>query len=105
LSADRTFGALADPTRRAILERLRDHGAMTAGQLARPFAISRPAVSKHLRVLREAELVSAVERGREVHYSLDAAPLAAVQQGWLDTFAPFWEASLDRLKRQAERPR
>ena len=106
MSADRTFAALADPTRRSILEILRDEECLTAGDLAARFpAISRPAVSKHLRVLRDAQLVAAEGRGREIHYTLDVRPLAEVHRGWLDSFAPHWEQSLRRLKRQAERRR
>lgn len=103
--ADRVFGALTDATRRAILDLLREHGRMTAGEIADRFPrLSRPAVSKHLRVLREAGLVHAEERGRENHYTLDARPLADIQRGWLEAFAPHWERSLDRLKRRAELP-
>ena len=101
--ADDTFTALADPTRRAILDLLREHPRLTAGQIASHFpAISRPAVSKHLGVLRRAELVEAQERGRERHYSLDARPLAEIQLEWLARFAPIMEASLDELKRRVE---
>jgi DNA-binding transcriptional ArsR family regulator len=103
LGTDQTFVALADSTRRAILDLLREHGSMTAGHIASRFAISRPAVSKHLRVLREARLVRTDERGREIHYSLDAAPIGQVQRDWLDAFAPHWERSLERLKQQSER--
>jgi DNA-binding transcriptional ArsR family regulator len=105
LSTDRTFVALADATRRAILDLLREHESMTAGGIASRFAISRPAVSKHLRVLREARLVRAEERGREIHYSLDAAPIGQVHRDWLAAFAPHWERSLERLKRESERRR
>jgi DNA-binding transcriptional ArsR family regulator len=106
LSADRTFAALSDATRRAILELLREHEELAAGEIAGRFPrISRPAVSKHLRVLRESGLVRAEERGRENLYRLDAAPLAEVQRDWLDGFAPLWEQSLERLKVAAERPR
>jgi DNA-binding transcriptional ArsR family regulator len=97
------FGALADPTRRAILDLLREHPTLTAGEIAAHFPqISRAAVSKHLRVLRQARLVKARERGREWHYKLDARPLAEVYLEWLNRFAPYWEESLRRLKRQAE---
>jgi len=97
------FGALADPTRRAILDLLREHSTLTAGEIAARFLqIRRAAVSKHLRVLRQARLVKARERGREWHYTLDARPLAEVYLEWLNHFAPYWEQSLQRLKRQAE---
>ncbi|HEV8574697.1 MAG TPA: metalloregulator ArsR/SmtB family transcription factor [Dehalococcoidia bacterium] len=97
------FAALADPTRRAILDLLRNSAIMTAGEIAARFPrVSRAAVSKHLRVLREARLVHAQERGREWHYSLDARPLAMVYREWLEAFAPQMEESLGRLKRQVE---
>ncbi len=105
-SPDRVFGALSDGTRRAILDLLRTEEELAAGEIADRFpAISRPAVSKHLRVLREAGLVHAAEHGRENRYTLDAEPLGVVQMEWLDRFAPHWEKSLRRLKRQAESPR
>ena len=76
---------------------------MTAGEIAARFPrLSRPAVSKHLGVLRRARLVRARERGREWHYTLDPRPLAEVYYEWLRGFAPLWEESLKRLKRQAE---
>ena len=64
--------------------------------------VSRAAVLKHLRVLREARLVRARERGREWHYSLDARPLGTVYREWLESFAPYWEESLGRLKRRVK---
>ncbi|HMK11370.1 MAG TPA: metalloregulator ArsR/SmtB family transcription factor [Acidimicrobiales bacterium] len=100
---DAAYAALADPTRRAILELLRDEPGANAGQIASRFPhITRPAVSKHLRVLREAELVTAEEQGREWKYQIDPQPLADIYFGWLQTFAPMWEEGLDRLKRQVE---
>jgi len=97
------FGAIADPTRRSILEMLRERPGLTAGAIAARFPrVSRAAVSKHLRVLRQARLVRARERGRERHYSLDARPLAEIYRQWFAGFAPFWEESLERLKRQVE---
>ena len=76
---------------------------MTAAEIAARFPrISRAAVSKHLRVLREAGLVRARESGRQRHYTLDPAPLAEVYHDWLATFAPYWEKSLQQLKRQVE---
>ena len=105
-SPDRVFGALSDATRRAILDLLREQDELAAGQIADHFpTISRPAVSKHLRVLRDAGLVRSEERGRENHYRLDASPLGSVQLEWLDRFVPFWEQSLERLKRRAESSR
>ncbi len=91
----RTFAALADPTRRAILARLSE-GEATVGQLAEPFAMSFAAVSKHLRVLETAGLVS---RGRDAQYRparLDARPLAAASD-WIGDYARFWAGSFDSL--------
>jgi DNA-binding transcriptional ArsR family regulator len=99
------FPALADPTRRAILDLLRREESLTAGSIAAEFPqISRPAVSKHLGVLRDAELVRARESGREWHYTLDPAPLAEAYESWFANFVPLWDGSLERLKQAAERP-
>ena len=100
---DRAFGALSDATRRRILELLRARTTMTAGALADEFpTVSRPAVSKHLRILREAGLVGADQRGREWHYTLDPTLLAEVQRSWMHAFVPMFEASLDELRRRVE---
>lgn len=93
---DLTFAALADPTRRAILARLMK-GEASVGELVEPFDMSQPAISKHLKVLERAGLVS---RGRDAQFRpccLNAAPLerAAV---WLGGYRRFWEQSLDRLE-------
>lgn len=91
----RTFAALADPTRRSMLARL-SAGEATVGQLAAPFAMSFAAVSKHLRVLEGAGLVS---RGRDAQYRparLDARPLAAASV-WIGDYAEFWAGSFDSL--------
>ncbi len=91
----RTFAALADPTRRAILARL-SGGAATVGELAAPFDMTFAAVSKHLRVLEGAGLVT---RGREAQYrpaQLDARPLADASR-WIGDYARFWEDSVDAL--------
>jgi DNA-binding transcriptional ArsR family regulator len=101
-SAD-AFEALADPTRRGILELLRRREVCTAGEISAAFpGISRPAVSRHLRVLREAGLVLADEVGREWHYRLNVAALARVHRDWFARFAPLWDESLAALKDQAE---
>jgi DNA-binding transcriptional ArsR family regulator len=81
------LAALADPVRREIVELLAD-GEVTAGAIADRFPVSRPAVSRHLRVLREAGLVRATERGRERVYRLDRAPLAELDR-WLERYRPF----------------
>ena len=91
----RTFAALADPTRREILQRLAS-GEATVGELAEPFDMTFAAVSKHLRVLEAAGLVT---RGREAQYRparLDARPLAAASR-WIGDYAQFWTDSLDSL--------
>lgn len=90
-----TFAALADPTRRAILARLAT-GEASVTELAEPFAMSMPAVSKHLKVLERAGLIA---RGREAQWRpcrLDAAPLKDVA-GWVEHYRRFWEESFDRL--------
>ena len=92
---DRTFAALSDPTRRAIVERLAD-GEASVTELAAPFSISLPAVSKHLKVLEKAGLIS---RGRKAQWRpcrLEAAPLKDVNN-WLDGYRRFWEQKFDRL--------
>lgn len=91
----RTFSALADPTRRAILERL-SAGEATVGELASPFDMTFAAVSKHLRVLEGAGLVS---RGKDAQYRparLEARPLAEASR-WIGDYARFWEDSVDAL--------
>jgi DNA-binding transcriptional ArsR family regulator len=92
--------ALADPIRRRVLELVRD-GEVPAGELAAQFRVSRPAVSRHLRVLREAGLVHERREGRMRLYSADPAPLAELR-GWLDRY---WAERLDALKRAAEQSR
>jgi DNA-binding transcriptional ArsR family regulator len=94
------FRAIADPTRRAILDRLRA-GPANAGALAGDFRTSRPGISKHLRVLREARLIVGRRVGRERVYSVDPIPLQRVV-GWLEGYRSFWQSSLDRLKRNLE---
>ncbi len=94
------FRAIADPTRRAILDRLRT-GPANAGTLAADFRSSRPAISKHVRVLREARLVLETRSGRERVYRINALPLRSVA-GWLDEYRSFWQGSLARLKRHLE---
>ena len=92
---DATFAALADPTRRAILARLAS-GEASVTELAEPFEISLPAISKHLKVLREAGLI---ERGRHAQWRpcrLKAEPLKEVAE-WVDGYRRFWEESFERL--------
>lgn len=100
---DRTFGALADGTRRAILARLA-HSEATVGELARPFRVSRPAISKHLRVLERAGLVRRSRDGRVSRCVLDAAALREAAE-WVDRYRAFWAGRLDELARYVERTR
>jgi DNA-binding transcriptional ArsR family regulator len=91
-----TFAALADPTRRAILARLAS-GEASVTELAEPFAMSLPAISKHLKVLERAGLIA---RGREAQWrpcKLSAGPLKDVSE-WVENYRRFWEQSLDRLE-------
>jgi len=97
---ERVYRAIADPTRREILDRLRQ-GPANANALAGNFLTSRPAISKHLRILREAGLVIDQPSGRERVYHLSAAPLGDVF-GWLGDYRAFWQSSLDQLKRNLE---
>ncbi len=97
---DLAFGALADPTRRAILARLAK-GQATVGELARPFDVSRPAISKHLRVLERAGLVRRVRDGRLSRCELDAEPMREAAE-WVERYRGFWEQQLDSLSRYLE---
>ncbi len=94
------FQALADPTRRQILAILRE-GELSAGELARQFPVSRPAVSRHVRVLRDAGLVRQSRDKQTLRYSIDTAPLAAIDR-WLNDYRVFWGARLQDLKRHVE---
>jgi DNA-binding transcriptional ArsR family regulator len=89
------FAALADPTRRAILARLK-RGPATAGQLGEPFAMTGPAVSKHLRVLERAGLISRSRIAQSRPATLEAAPLEQVAE-WAEEFRQFWDQRFDRL--------
>ena len=91
-----TFQALADPTRRAVLDLLRG-GSQPAGQIANAFPVSRPAISKHLRLLRRAHLVREHREGRHRVYQLNPAPLRAVDS-WIEQYRIFWTNSLNSLK-------
>jgi DNA-binding transcriptional ArsR family regulator len=106
---DATFAALADPTRRAILARLAS-GDASVMELAHPFAMSQPAISKHLKVLEKAGLISSGREAQRRPRRLDAAPLAEANQ-WLENYRQYWEANfaqldavLDELKAREARP-
>lgn len=107
---DATFAALADPTRRAILARLA-LGETSVTDLARPFAMSQPAISKHLKVLERAGLISRGQDAQRRPRKIEAKPLAEAS-GWIEEYRKFWEASykrldalLDELKAQQKKPR
>src|SRR4029077_1866987 len=95
-SAEATFQALADPTRRAVLDLLR-RGSQPAGHIAGAFPVSRPAISKHLRLLRRAHLVREHREGRHRVYQLNPEPLRAVDS-WIEQYRVFWTNSLNNLK-------
>jgi DNA-binding transcriptional ArsR family regulator len=95
-SSEAAFQALADPTRRAVLDLLRK-GSQPAGQIASAFPVSRPAISKHLRLLRRAHLVQERREGRNRVYQLNPQPLKAVDS-WLEQYRVFWQANLSGLK-------
>jgi DNA-binding transcriptional ArsR family regulator len=90
------FQALADPTRRAVLDLLREN-SLSAGAIARQFPVSRPAVSKHLRTLRRSRLVQEHREGRLRLYRLNPEPLKTVD-AWLERYRGFWQANLSSLK-------
>jgi DNA-binding transcriptional ArsR family regulator len=96
ITLDRTFAALADPTRRALVARLAEEGSLTVSALARPLPMSLPAVMKHLDVLAGAGLVAREKVGRTVSCRLTAGPMEDAM-GWLDRYQRFWTESLDRL--------
>jgi DNA-binding transcriptional ArsR family regulator len=92
---DATFAALADPTRRAILARLA-RGEASVTELVKPFGLSQPAISKHLKVLERAGLISRGQNAQMRPRRLEAKPLAEVA-GWLEEYRRFWEGSFERL--------
>ncbi|WGS53332.1 metalloregulator ArsR/SmtB family transcription factor [Paraburkholderia sp. D15] len=94
---DAVFGALADPTRRSILERLRG-GSLTVSALAEPYEVSLNAISKHIKTLEKAGLIKREVRGREHECRLDAALLEEAS-GWLDYYAEFWGDRMAALER------
>ena len=95
-SLDATFAALADPTRRAIIERLAGERELAVTAIAAPFAVSLPAVMKHLDVLARANLIVREKNGRTVRCRLKPAPMETAMQ-WLSRYEQFWSESLDRL--------
>ena len=101
-SHDLLFRSLADPTRRAIFERLCREGAQTVGALTAGAGISQPAVSKHLAALKRAGLVQGRHEGRQTHYSAEVGALAPLAD-WTREMTGFWEGRFDRLEHLLER--
>ena len=99
---DRTFGALADPTRRRILAQLAKKGAECVTELARPHDMSLAAVSKHLIVLEKAGLVKRRKDGRVHSMALDPKPMKEAQ-AWLDRYRKFWEGNLDQFEKYLDK--
>ena len=93
-----SFEALADPTRRRIVEMLAK-GALSAGDIAQRFVISRSAVSQHLRILRDARLVTVRAEGQQRIYELDSDGLIEIER-WLDGIGPVWQKRLEALERE-----
>ena len=93
---DRTFAALSDPTRRALLARLGNRESLSVSELAQPFPVSLPAVMKHLDVLSDAGLITRTKTGRTVSCRLNAAPMEEAM-GWLARYQRFWTERLDAL--------
>src|ERR1700754_1599188 len=92
----RTFSAVADPTRRALLAHLEGRESVTISELAKPFAMSLPAVMKNLDVLSDAGIIARTKTGRTVSCRLTAAPMEQAME-WLNRYQRFWSAQLDRL--------
>jgi DNA-binding transcriptional ArsR family regulator len=103
LAQSDVFQAIADPTRRAILDRLQA-GPAPVNSLAEGFPQSRPAISKHLRILKDAGIVSEQRQGRERVYRLHPDRLSEIAD-WLLTYRDFWQTSLNRLKQRLEEER
>ena len=93
---DRTFSALADPTRRGVLLRLKQRPGQSVSELARPFSLKLPGMMKHLDVLSDAGLITRVKTGRTVSVHLAAGPMREAME-WLQRYERFWTVSLDRL--------
>ena len=103
MSARDAYTAIGDPTRREILELLRDRATLTAGEIASHFATtSRPGISRHLRVLRECGVVQSARDGKAQLYALDARPLNRIHEGWLASFSRMQLNSLQALRKRVE---
>jgi DNA-binding transcriptional ArsR family regulator len=93
---DRTFSALADPTRRDVLLRLKEEPGLSVSELARPLSLKLPGLMKHLDVLSNAGLITRTKTGRTVSVHLSAEPMREAME-WLGRYERFWTASIDRL--------
>lgn len=93
---DRTFSALADPTRRLVLQRLKDEPGLSVSELARPHALKLPGMMKHLDVLADAGLITRTKTGRTVSVQLATGPMQEAMD-WLRRYESLWSVSLDRL--------
>jgi DNA-binding transcriptional ArsR family regulator len=93
---DRTFQALADPTRRGVLERLMDEPGLSVSELARPFSLKLPGMMKHLDVLSDAGLIKRTKTGRTVSVHLSVGPMRDAME-WLKRYERLWTVSIDRL--------
>jgi DNA-binding transcriptional ArsR family regulator len=93
---DRTFAALADPTRRHVLQRLKDEPGLSVSELARPLSLKLPGLMKHLDVLSDAGLITRTKTGRSVSVRLSVEPMREAM-AWLGRYESLWTASLDRL--------
>ncbi|HVW72882.1 MAG TPA: metalloregulator ArsR/SmtB family transcription factor [Rhizomicrobium sp.] len=102
MNLDTAYAALADPTRRAILARLAE-GDATVGEIAEPFPISGPAISRHLKVLEEAQLIARTRNGQQLICRLNPQGLKTAQE-WLDHYRAFWSGALDRLDAHLKKP-
>ncbi len=99
---DRTFAALADPTRRAILLRLKDQPGLSVSEIARPLSLKLPGLMKHLDVLSDAGLITRAKTGRTVSVGLSPAPMREAM-AWLERYESLWTVSLDRLTALVEK--
>ncbi len=103
MSSRDAYTAIADPTRREILGLLRDRGVLTAGEIAESFSsVSRPGISRHLRVLKECGVVTSHRNGKSNKYVLDAGPLTAIRDRWLAGFSKMQTSSLRALRKRVE---
>jgi DNA-binding transcriptional ArsR family regulator len=93
---DRTFSALADPTRRAVLQRLKEEPGLSVSELARPLSLKLPGMMKHLDVLSDAGLITRTKTGRTVAVTLSVGPMQEAMV-WLKRYEGFWTTSIDRL--------